>query len=157
MDMRRLGTSDVSKVGSVGSKDSRRKDSDFCVLAMARTAGADGRQDGESMSKVEGAGEESGGEGGTSEMSTRVGTGKGEYKVSGGERGGVRGTSGVSSRTGEGEGTSSEAEGTLIARLGSESGRGGEWGGDVDTVGESKVSGGRVAETGLSAMGKGDG
>jgi hypothetical protein len=142
MTKKRLGTSGVSSVGSVGSKDLRRRDSGIRFLAMAGTAGtgAGGRRDGESMSRVEGTGDETGGEGCTSEVSTRAGTGKGEHRMSGGEGSGMKGTSSVSSRMGEGERTSSEAEGTLIARLESESGRGGEWGGDVDTVGESKVS-----------------
>jgi hypothetical protein len=119
--MKRLGAGGVLSVSSVGSKDLRRGDSVSCLLAKAGTAGTRGRRGGESMSKVEGIGEETGDERGTSEVSTRVGTGKGEPKASGGERGGMKGTSSVSSRMGEGEHTSSEAEGTLIARLESES------------------------------------
>jgi hypothetical protein len=42
-------------------------------------------------------------------MLTRVGTGKGEHRVSDGEMGSVKGTSRVSLRMGRGEGTSSEA------------------------------------------------
>jgi hypothetical protein len=147
----------VSNVGSVGSKDLRRRDNGICFLAMVGTAGTGGKQDRDSMSEVEGAGDgltasdseesrmveltsedrgEMGsgsiGEGGTAisfSCSANVGIARGKEGRGGdaGVSGGGKDAGEVSTRTGKGGGALSEAEGTQAAWSGSKYGRGGKW------------------------------